>query len=81
MLLIEKVEYKSKKKDSKKAVAVARVEAASRLFEELETVEGQNKIYRIEKCSNKATKDTSHMKQVKYGSGEVLRDEERDRER
>ena len=55
---------------------MARVEAASGLCEELETVEGQKKIYRIAKYRNKATKDISHMKQMKDGSVAVLRDEE-----
>ena len=60
---------------------MARAEAASELYEELETVEGQKKIYRIAKYRNKATKDISHVKQMKDGSGAVLRDEERVRGR
>ena len=48
---------KRKYKRKKKAVAVAKAEAASELYEELETVEGQKKIYRIAKYRNKATKD------------------------
>ena len=44
-------------------------------------MEGQKKIYRIAKYRNKATKDISHVKQMKEGSGAVLRDEERVRER
>ena len=59
----------------------ARAEAASELYEELETVEGQKKIYMIAKCRNKATKDISYMKQMKDGSEAVLRDEERVRGR
>ena len=80
-LLAEKVEYKRKKKEAKRAVVVARAEAASGLYEELETVEGQKKIYRIAKYRNKATKDIRHVKQMKDGSGAVLRDEKRVRER
>ena len=67
--------------EAKRAVAVARAEAASELYEELETVEGQKKIYRIAKYRNKATKDISYVKQMKDGSEAVLRDEERVRER
>ena len=76
-----RVEYQGKKKEAKRAVAVARAEPASELYEELETVEGQKKIYRIAKYRNKATKDISHVKQMKDGSGAVLRDEERVKER
>ena len=60
---------------------VARAEAASELYEELETVEGQKKIYRIAKYRNKVTKDISHVKHMKDGSGAVLQNEERARER
>ena len=77
----DRVEYQRKKKEDKRAVAVARAEAASELNEELETVEGQKKIYRIAKYKNEATKDISHVKQMKDGSGAVLRDEERVKER
>ena len=80
-LQADRVEYQGKKKEAKKAVAVARAEPASELYEELETVEGQKKIYRIAEYRNKATKDISHVKQMKDGSGAVLRDEERVKER
>ena len=43
-LQADRVEYQRKKKEAKTTVAVARTEAASELYEELETVEGQNKI-------------------------------------
>ena len=61
-------------------MAVARAEAASELYEGQETVEGQKKIHRIAKYRNKATKDISHVKQMKDGSGAELREEERVRE-
>ena len=80
-LQADKVEYRRKMKEAKRAVVVARAEAASELYEELETVGGQKKIYRIAKYRNKATKDISHVKQMKDGSGAVLRDEERVTER
>ena len=80
-LQADRVEYQRKKKEAKRAVAVARAEAARELYEKLETVEGQKKIYRIAKYRNKATKDISHVKQMKNGSGAVLRDEERVKER
>ena len=51
---------------------MARAEAASELYEELQTVERQKKIYRIAKYRNKATKDISHVKQMKDGIGAML---------
>ena len=77
-----RVEYQRKKKEAKRAVAMARAEAASELYEELETVEGQKKIYRIAKYRNKATKDISHVKQMEVGRCcGMRRDSERVKER
>ena len=80
-LQADRVQYQRKKTEAKRAVVVARAEASSELYEELEAVEGLKKIYRIAKYRNKATKDVSHVKQKKDGNGAVLRDEERVRER
>ena len=80
-LQADKVEYTRKKKDAKRAVAVGSAEATSGLYEELETVEGQKKIYRIAKYRNNAAKDISHVKQMKDGSEAVLWNGERVRER
>ena len=44
------------------------------LYEELETPEGEIKIFRIAKARDKATKDFSHMKQIKNEHYVVLRD-------
>ena len=44
------------------------------LYEELETPEGEIKIFRTMNARDKATKDFSHMKQIKMEHGEVLRD-------
>ena len=51
------------------------------LYEELETPEGERKIFRIAKARDKATKDFSHMKQIKNEHGVVLRDLDRRRRR
>ena len=45
-LQADRVEYQRKKKEAKRAVAVAREKTASGIYEELETVEGQKKRYR-----------------------------------
>ena len=44
------------------------------LYEELETPEVERKIFRIAKARDKATKDFTHMKQIKNEHGVVLRD-------
>ena len=45
------------------------------MYDELDTTKGQKKIYRIAKQRNKATKDISHVKQVKDREGNVLDNE------
>ena len=44
------------------------------LYEELETPEGERKIFRIAKARDKACKDFSHMKQIKNEHGVILWD-------
>ena len=59
-------------KVAKKAVAVARAKAREELYEELETREGQKKIYRIAKARDRKTKDLTHIKHMKDENGIVL---------
>ena len=55
-LQADKFEYKRKKKEARRAVAVARAEATSELYEALEMVKGQKKIYRICKAQEQSNK-------------------------
>lgn len=70
-----KEEYNRKKRMAKRAVAQAKAQASQKLYEDLETTEGQKEIYRIARQRNKATKDTGHVKQIRNTHGEVLRRE------
>ena len=68
---------KEANKAAKKEVARAKAVASNDLYESMETPEGQRNIYRIAKARNKATKDFTHIKQIKDKNGKVLtRDEE-----
>ena len=71
----DKVEYRPAKKTACKAVAVAKAEACRELYEELETPEGEKRLYQIARNRNKATKDVNHVKQVKDANVVILRDE------
>ena len=66
--------YRQANKAAKKAVATNKALAMNELYEELETPEGERKIFRIAKARDKASKDFSHMKQIKNEHGVVLRD-------
>ena len=51
------------------------------IYEELETPEGEKKIYRIAKARNKATKDFTHIKQIKDENGVVLSNQDKIKKR
>ena len=70
----DKDRYRQANKAAKKALATTKALAMNELYEELETPEGERKIFRIAKARDKATKDLSHMKQIKNEHGVVLRD-------
>ena len=65
------------KKEAKKAVAQAKAQALSEIYEELETPAGERKIHKIARSRNKATKDFTHIKQVKDENGSVLCSQEK----
>ena len=68
-------------KRSKKGVARAKAAALDEWYKELDTPEGETKIHKIAKARDKATKDLTHIKQVKDENGEVLKEEEQIRKR
>ena len=70
----DKDRYRQANKAAKKAVTTNNVLAINELYEELETPDGEIKIFRIAKARHKATKDFSHMKQIKNEHVVVLRD-------
>ena len=73
--------YDRHKKDAKKTVAQAKAQALNEIYEELETPEGEKKIYRIAKARNKATKDFTHIKQIKDENGVVLSNQDKIKKR
>ena len=62
-------------------MAQAKAIAMREIYGELETRNGQKKIYRLAKRRNKATKDFTQIKQIKDGDGCVLSDEKEIKER
>ncbi|XP_068227903.1 uncharacterized protein [Palaemon carinicauda] len=60
------------KKEAKVAVAQSKQQALNNEHEELDTEEGQKKICKIAKGRNKATKDITHIKQIKNEDGVVM---------
>ena len=65
-------EYNAKKKEAKKAVAVAKEEGTATLYEELDTREGEIKIYRIAKARQREREGTGNFNIIKNSEGKVL---------
>ena len=68
-------EYKQCNKEVKKAVAISKAEAYDQLYSELDTKEGKGKIFRLAKQRLKSTRDMAHIRQIKDGNGNVIRNE------
>uniref|UniRef100_A0A8D8SH78 Craniofacial development protein 2 n=2 Tax=Cacopsylla melanoneura TaxID=428564 RepID=A0A8D8SH78_9HEMI len=73
--------YKRTKKIAKKEVAISKAAAMDEVYKELETREGEKKLHKIAKTRDRATKDFTHIKNIKDKEGRVLRDEEEIKER
>ena len=58
-------------------MAEAKAKTFDNIYKELDTREGQKKIFKIVKACNKATKDFKHIKQIKDDEGNVLRNDKR----
>ncbi|XP_063600551.1 uncharacterized protein LOC134776734 [Penaeus indicus] len=69
------------KSANKEAQAQAKARVMGKIYEELETTEGQKNIYLLAKRRNRATKDFTQIKQVKDGEGRLLSDENEIRNR
>ena len=78
----DKERYKEAKKDAKRAVARAKDRAWDELYGELETPEGEKKLFKLAKKRDKAAKeDHTQIKQMKNGHGEVMTETEKINER
>ncbi|KAL1448427.1 hypothetical protein WDU94_003661 [Cyamophila willieti] len=72
----DKAEYKRVNKEAKRAVAQAKAKELSDIYKEMETPEGEKNLYRLAKERDKASKDFTHIKQIKNKDGMVLKGEE-----
>ena len=68
--------WKTAKKEAKRTVARARAEGMNEMYEKIESPDGQKMIYNIAKSRNRATKDLTHIKQIRDKNGRVLSREE-----
>lgn len=72
----DKNKYRQAKKEAKRAVAQAKAKHLAELYKEMETPIGERNLYRLAKERDKASKDFTHIKQIKTQEGVVLKGEE-----
>lgn len=72
---IDKEYYKLCSKEAKRTVAIAKSDGYDNLYEELDTEEGQRRVFKLAKMRNKSTKDITHVRQVKDERGIVIQKE------
>lgn len=58
-------EYNWRKKEAKRAVAIAKSRALDELYEELYTTGGVKRLYSVARAREKASKDFTHVRQIK----------------
>ena len=68
--------FREKNKEVKKIVAQAKAKSYDKVYNDLETKEGLNRMIKMSKARNKSSKDITHIKQIKDQDGAVLRKEE-----
>jgi len=67
-----KVQYKTTKKEAKKAMAVAKNNAYERLYQRLNAKGGENKVFKLARARERRTRDLSSVRCIKDGDGRVL---------
>ncbi len=71
-----KITYKAMCKETKKAVAIAKGEALQQMYQELNTKEGEDKIYKIAKARQRSRQDKQSTNVIKDKGGKILVEEE-----
>ena len=69
------VAYKVAKKLAKKAVAIAKNDAYKRVYQKLETKEGEKDVFKLAKAREKKTRDLGCVRCIKGEDGKVLVEE------
>ena len=74
-------QYKVKKRESKKAVAIAKENAYEDLYQKLDSREGTEMIYKLAKTRTRRTKDISDSIYINDADGNILTDHETTKDR
>jgi len=78
---VKRVEYKAAKKIAKKVVTVAKHNMFDRLYQRLETKEGEKDVFRLARAWERRTRDLGSVRCIKDDDGKILVEEPKIRER
>ncbi|XP_063394133.1 uncharacterized protein LOC134679187 [Cydia fagiglandana] len=78
---IKRTKHMECKKMAKRAVAIARTAAQDKLYNSLNSPQGEKQLYRLAKARERSSRDVSYIKCVKDDAGRVLSKDEVIRER
>jgi len=67
-----KLQYKTAKKEAKKAMAVAKNKAYERLYQKLNSRGGENEVFKLARARERRTRDLSSVRCIKDEDGRVL---------
>ena len=80
-LEFNKVQYKTAKKEAKKAVAVAKNNAYERLYHRLNAKGGENEVFKLARARERRSRDLSGVRCIKDEDGRVLVEDAKVQER
>ena len=72
ILEIDRVEYRLKRREAKRIIAIARRQGTQELYDELETKEGDKRLYRIARTRYRERDDAGNINIIKDNEGKIL---------
>jgi len=78
---VNKVQYRITKKDAKKAVVVVNNDPYERLYQILNSQEGENEVFKLARARERRTRDLGSVKGIKDEDGKVLVEDTKVQER
>ena len=78
---VNKVQYRIAKREAKKAVVVAKNNTYERLYQRLNSKEGENEVFKLASVRERRTRDLSSVRCIKDEDGKVLVEDAKVQER
>jgi len=69
---VNRIQYRNANKEAKKAVAVVKNKAYEKLYQRLNSKEGENEVFKLVRAGKRRTRDLSSVSCIKDEDGKVL---------